>query len=382
MARASSRPSFRFSINPFRGDACSSRARCATTGENTSPDGRTAEYLGRDRFVGIRQEGWLLKAGEASEVQAIVIDTKDEVASGTEVTFRVQYRETTASRVKGAGNAYITQYNHAWVDVATCAAVSAAEPSRCAFTPEKPGYYQISASILDSKNRSYEVSTSRWAAGKGQVLWEESPGHRLDIEPEKKEYRVGETARFLVRNPFPGAKALVTIERYGVQKHWLETFEESTEVIEVQVGEDHVPGFYLSAVVTSPRVEAPPSEDDLDLGKPAFRMGYVQVPVLDPVKEIVVEVHPEKDLYKPRDKVKVELKARPRLWASTALPPDGARGRGPRRGGLRSHRWRRFLLRSLPRLLLARASRRRELQSPDAAHRHPEVREKRREPRW
>ncbi len=281
----------------------------------------SAEYLGRDRFVGIRQEGWLLKAGEASEVQAIVIDTKDEVASGTEVTFRIQYRETTASRVKGAGNAYITQYNHAWVDVATCAAVSAAEPSRCAFTPEKPGYYQISASILDSKNRSYEVSTSRWAAGKGQVLWEESPGHRLDIEPEKKEYRVGETARFLVRNPFPGAKALVTIERYGVQKHWLETFEESTEVIEVQVGEDHVPGFYLSAVVTSPRVEAPPSEDDLDLGKPAFRMGYVQVPVLDPVKEIVVEVHPEKDLYKPRDKVKVELKARPRLWASTSLPP-------------------------------------------------------------
>lgn len=281
----------------------------------------TAEYLGRDRFVGVRQEGWLLKVGESSELQAIVVDTADDVANGTDITFRIQYRETTASRVKGAGNAYITQYNHEWVDVTTCAVVSGPEPSHCAFTPEKPGYYQLTASIVDSKGRPYDVSTQRWAAGKGQVLWEESPGHRLDIEPEKKEYRVGETARFLVRNPFPGAKALITIERYGVQRHWLETFEESTEVIEVQVGEDHVPGFYLSAVVTSPRVEAPPSEDDLDLGKPAFRMGYVQVPVLDPVKEIVVEVHPEKDLYKPRDKVKVELQARPRLWASTALPP-------------------------------------------------------------
>ena len=280
-----------------------------------------AEYLGRDRFVGIRQEGWLLKAGEPSEMQAIVVDTADEVASGTDVTFRVQYRETTASRVKGAGNAYLTQYNHSWVDVATCSAVSGSEPSRCGFTPEKPGYYQLTAAIVDSKGRPYEVSTNRWAAGKGQVLWEESPGHRLDIEPEKKEYRVGETARFLVRNPFPGAKALVTVERYGVQRHWVETFEESTEVIEVLVEEDHVPGFYLSAVVTSPRVEAQPSEDDLDLGKPAFRMGYVQVPVLDPVKEIVVEVRPEKELYKPRDKVKVEIQARPRLWAGAALPP-------------------------------------------------------------
>ncbi|MGH9391169.1 MAG: large extracellular alpha-helical protein, partial [Vicinamibacteria bacterium] len=171
----------------------------------------TAEYLGRDRFVGIRQEGWLLKAGEPSELQAIVLDTADDVASGTDITFRIQYRETTASRVKGAGNAYITQYNHEWVDVATCAAVSTPEPSRCGFTPEKPVYYQLTASVVDSKGRPYDVSTERWAAGKGQVLWEESPGHRLDIEPEKKEYRVGETARFLVRNPFPGAKALITI---------------------------------------------------------------------------------------------------------------------------------------------------------------------------
>jgi hypothetical protein len=281
----------------------------------------SAEYLGRDRFVGIRQEGWLLKVGEPSEVEAIVIDTRDVVAAGTEIALRIQYRETTASRVKGAGNAYITQYNHEWVDVATCSAVSGPEPSRCGFTPEKPGSYRLSAAIVDSKGRPYEIAIGRWAAGKGRILWEESPGHRLDIEPEKKEYRVGETARFLVRNPFPGAKALLTIERYGVQRHWIETFDESTEVIEVEVEEDHVPGFYLSAVVTSPRVEAPPSEDDVDLGKPAFRMGYVQVPVVDPAKEIVVDVRPEKDLYEPRDKVKVEVKARPRLWASTSPPP-------------------------------------------------------------
>jgi uncharacterized protein YfaS (alpha-2-macroglobulin family) len=281
----------------------------------------TADYLGRDRYVGIRSEGWLLQAGEGSEVMALVLDGKDEIATGVEITFRIQYRETTASRVKGAGNAYITQYNHQWVDVATCTEASSAEASRCRFTPEKPGLYRLTAAIVDSKDRPYEVSTSRWAQGKGQVLWEESPGHRLDVEPEKPEYRVGEKARFLVRNPFPGAKALLTIERYGVQKHWIEVLEESSELIEIEVTEDHVPGFYFSAVVTSPRVEAPLGDDDVDLGKPAFRMGYVQVPVRDPAKEITVEVHSDRDLYKPRDKVKVDFKARPRLWASTALPP-------------------------------------------------------------
>jgi alpha-2-macroglobulin len=281
----------------------------------------SAEYMGRDRFVGLRNDGWLLHVGESSDFLAIVLDTEDKVQTGTEITFRVQYREVTAARVKGAGNAYITQYNEEWLDVTTCAAVSTEEPSSCRFTPDRPGLYRLSASIADSNGRAEDVALDRWAAGKGQVVWEESPGNRLDIEPEKTEYRVGDKARFLVKNPFPGAKALVTVERYGVQRHWIETLAESTAVIEVDVGEDQVPGFYLSVVVMSPRVEAPLGEDEVDLGKPAFRMGYVQVPVRDPVKEIALEVHPERDLYKPRDKVKVTLQAKPRLWAGTKLPP-------------------------------------------------------------
>ena len=280
-----------------------------------------AGYFGRDRFIGIHYDGWLLEAGEPTEVRAIVLDTEDAVVPGVDITFRIQRRETTASRVKGAGNAYVTQYNHRWVDVETCTVASADDPVPCAFTPDRPGRYNLSASIVDTKGRSNEVVLSRWARGPGRVLWEGPPTHTLDIEAEKNEYRVGDTARFLIRNPFPGALALLTTERYGVQHHWLETLEDSTAVIEVDITEDHVPGFYFSATVTSPRVEAPLGEGDVDLGKPAFRMGYVQVPVKDPVKEMIVNVIPASDLYKPRDTVRVELEARPRLWAGATLPP-------------------------------------------------------------
>ncbi len=281
----------------------------------------SADYMGRDRFVGLRNEGWLLHVGESSELEGIVVDTDDQIVTGTEITFRVLYREVTAARVKGAGNAYITQYNEQWLDVTTCTAASSEEASSCLFTPDRPGLYRLSASITDTKGRPYDVSLDWWAAGKGQVVWEESPGHRLDIEPEKTEYHVGDKARFLVKNPFPGARALVTIERYGVQRHWIEVLPESTAVIEVDVTQEQVPGFYFSVVVMSPRVEAPLGDGEVDLGKPAFRMGYVQVPVRDPVKEIELDVRPERDLYKPRDRVKVTLQAKPRQWAGTKLPP-------------------------------------------------------------
>ena len=281
----------------------------------------TAAYLGANRFVGLRTEGWLLQAGEPSELEAIVVDESDEIAAGAELTLRVRYLETTASRVKGAGNAYITQYNHVWKDVTSCDLVSEAEPVVCRFTPDQPGRYALSAKVVDAEGRGYEVSMDRWAQGKGRVLWEESPGFGLEIQPEKAEYRVGDRARFLVKNPFPGARALVSVERYGVQRHWVQVLEDSSAVIELDVSEDHVPGFYFSVIVTSPRVEAPLGEGEVDLGKPAFRMGYVQVPVRDPVKEILVDVTTDRDLYQPRETVKVELTARPRQWASTEPPP-------------------------------------------------------------
>ena len=231
--------------------------------------------------------------------------------AGVEVTTTIQYRETKASRVKGAGNAYLTRYVHSWVSAGSCTTTSADEPVACRFTPEKPGLYQVTHFILDGERRGHSTSMMRWSQGKGEVLWETSPGHQLSIIADKAEYKVGDTARFLIQNPFPGARALFTLERIGVQKSWTRVLENSAEVVEVEIGPDQLPGFYFSAVVTSPRVEAPLGHGEVDLGKPAFRMGYAQVPVRDPAKELTVAITPEREVYRPRDRVKVDLEVTP-----------------------------------------------------------------------
>lgn len=271
-----------------------------------------ATYAGRDRYVGIRQPDWVLEAGKPSEIQAVVVDETGHLVAGTEVAFRAEYRETTASRVKGAGNAYLTQYDHKWVEITRCEEASTQDPLSCPLTPEKPGRYRFTAEVTDTLGRKHASSLQRWSIGKGQFLWEEPPGHHLPVEPEKEEYRVGDTARFLIRNPFPGAQALFTIERIGVQQSWTRVLENSSELIELEVTPDHLPGFYFSVTVTSPRVEAPLGEGQVDLGKPAYRMGYVRVPVRDPYKEIEVDIQPERETYRPREVVHVDLTARPR----------------------------------------------------------------------
>ena len=136
----------------------------------------------------------------------------------------------------------------------------------------------------------------------------------LSVIPEKPAYKVGDHARYLIKNPFPGAKALITIERFGVIKHWVQTLVGNTPVIDFKIEPDFVPGYYLSVVVVSPRVAPVPGASPLDsggvdLGRPTYRIGYLKVPVTDPVKTLDVQIRSDRPSYKPRDTVKLRLNA-------------------------------------------------------------------------
>lgn len=278
----------------------------------------SAAFAGRDRYVGLRRDGWLLHEDEPAFVDAAVVDAAGEAVRDTPVQVKVEREEVTAARVKGAGNAFITRYNREWVAAASCELELEQASARCEFTPEAPGRYRITASVTDTQGRAHSSQLYQWAAGKGQVLWPETAGNRLEIEPEQESYGVGDTARYLVRNPFPGAEALVTVERYGVLTQWVQRLEGSTPIIEVPIEPDYLPGFYLSVVVNSPRVQAPPGEGGVDLGRPSFRMGYVTTQVVDPYKQIEATASAERDSYRPRERVKVNIHAQPAAGASDA----------------------------------------------------------------
>jgi len=272
----------------------------------------TAGYAGRDRYVGLRSPAWVMNEDQAAAVDLLVVDALGKPRDGAPIQVKVERQVTKSARVKGAGNAYLTHYTHQWVEIAQCEVKSALQPVQCEFTPQDPGSHRITATIQDSRSRPHRSEIYQWVVGKGRVVWQERPDNSLEIIAEKSSYRVGDKARYLVKNPFPGARALVSVERYGVLQSWLETLDSGTPIIEFDVKKDFLPGFYLSVVVMSPRVEVPPGDRRVDLGKPAFRMGYVNVPVADSFKEIRVQVEPGRDTYKPRERVQVKLTATPR----------------------------------------------------------------------
>ncbi len=269
-----------------------------------------ADYFGVNRLVGLRIPEWANSVNKPAKIEYIVSDTKGQPAQGIGVTLTVEHEVVHAAKVKGAGNAYITNIVTNWEKVAECHGKSAGEASLCEFTPKKTGNYRAIATIEDTEGRNHSTKTSLWVTGKDYVQWNQESDYYLPITPEKQKYNIGDTARFMLKNPLPDSYALVTIERYGVLDSFIQKLDISAPVIEFPIKPDYMPGFYLSVTAVSPRVDKPLEIGQVDMGKPTFRMGYLKVDVTDKFKEIKVTAKTDRDVYKPREKVKLSLSAK------------------------------------------------------------------------
>src|SRR3546814_8529290 len=122
----------------------------------------------------------------------------------------------------------ITRYVQQWQRVATCKGRSQVDGDHCHFTPDAAGELRATAMTQDSAGRLHESTAWIYAQGRDAVLWEDRPDFSLDIRIDKAKYKVSDVAHLFVKNPYPGATALITVERYGV----LERSEEQTSELQ------------------------------------------------------------------------------------------------------------------------------------------------------
>lgn len=281
---------------------------------------KMVDYIGGNRLVGLRQKQWIYTVKKPAVIETMVVDEKGSPVSGT-VDIKVEKKDTSVAKVKTAGNVYKTNANHEWKEVAKQSLKTTLEANSYQFVPETAGVYRITATTQDNKQRVHHCELEVYVTGSDFVVWGEENDTYLPIIPEKSNYQVGETARFLIKNPYPHSKALITVERFGVMDTFVQDLDSNSPIIEIPVKPDYLPNFYVSVTAFSPRVDQTPvAMGQLDLSKPTFRIGYAKINVKDHYKEIVVTAKAEKEIYKPRDKVKVEFTAALKHPSTTAEP--------------------------------------------------------------
>jgi len=177
----------------------------------------------------------------------------------------------------------------------------------CKLVPDSAGFYIVKAESDDSRGRHVLSTISTYVTGPDYIGWWRYDHDRIDLIPEKPSYKLGENLRVLVKSPYDRARALITVERHGILYREERELVGGAQVIELPLSNKaYAPGVYLSVVLIQGRV-GDKIENNVDLGKPSFKMGMIAVPVEDAGTRLQVTTSTKKPQYKPGDTVTAEL---------------------------------------------------------------------------
>lgn len=152
------------------------------------------------------------------------------------------------------------------------------------FTPDRVGYFEISAKAKDSRDNLIMGSAWFYAAENSDSQWIQ-PGS-LNMKSDKKFYEYGDTVKLMVTSPVKGVTALFTLEADGVYETKLVKLEGPVNVIEFKAEQRFAPNVYATISFWKDRNFYEANEK-------------IIIPAKD--KFVNVKVHSNKEKYQPRE---------------------------------------------------------------------------------
>ena len=225
--------------------------------------------------VGLKADSWALSKDKV-KFQVVALDLAGKPLKGVALKLDLFERRTFSHRKRLIGGFYAYESGTEVKRVRTVCNGQSDDKGRlfCEFASPVSGEIVVEASARDAARNLAAANTSVWVAGSGDWWFEVSNDDRMDVLPEKKRYEPGETAVFQVRMPFRKASALVTIEREGVMDAFVTELSGKSPTVEVPIRGNHAPNIFVSVLAVRGRVADVQPTALVDLGKPAFKMGW------------------------------------------------------------------------------------------------------------
>src|SRR5262249_41486609 len=107
------------------------------------------------------------------------------------------------------------------------------------------GRYRVTASITDAKGRRNETELSLWVAGGKRPTERELTKEKIELIPDRKEYKPGDTAEILIQSPFDQAEGVVTFRREGLLSHERFTINGATHTLRIPIKDEYTPNLHV-----------------------------------------------------------------------------------------------------------------------------------------
>ena len=269
---------------------------------------RPAEYE-----VVAKAKEWLVEAGRPLEI-VYAVKSAEGTPADREVAVRLVRRSWSHVQQRTAGHGW----SYTWEKHDDLVAAGFADGGRWIGVPQEPGSHVVEMRVMDDAGRESLASVEVDVVGPGEGAWYPRNDLTVALVPDRERYRVGDTARVLVKNAPAGSRALVTLEREGVnESRWIEV-PTGAPVIEVPIRAEHLPNIHMGIVLLRGRTGDDRGPDGEDRGRPCFRFGYATLEVDASGERLPVEVTTVRDAL-PGSEVTVEIATAPRAEVALAV---------------------------------------------------------------
>ncbi|MBW3670730.1 MAG: Ig-like domain-containing protein, partial [Acidobacteria bacterium] len=261
-------------------------------------------------YIGFKPAPYFVRAEDGIETEVIAVSPDGSMVGGVDVQLKLtQIQWHSVRRGEGSGF-YQWETERREVDRGSWTVTSSDRPVPIAIPIPEGGYYLLTATAADGEGRSTISWDSFYALGAGYTAWQRFDHNRIELVPERVTYRPGDTARIMIQSPWETATGLLTVEREGVKSYERFELTSTQQTVEVPITEEQIPNTYVSVLLIKGRSSDQLDEEGADPGKPAFRLGYVELEVVDDLKRLNVEVSADREEFRPATAATISVEVR------------------------------------------------------------------------
>lgn len=270
------------------------------------------EFFTQEVFFGMKQMPYYLSMGQPVNVPLVAINADRKPINGeTAEIILIRHDYKTVLVQSGSYFRYKSEHEEIIKDQRNV--VINGTQTNYTFSPQESGSYELR---ISAPNTGSYVSQQFYVYSYGTASYSSfevnNEGH-IDIEPDKKSYKVGETAKVLLKTPFSG-KVLVTVEGKKVLKYFYEKTDKRALSVDIPLIDEYVPNVYITATLFREHTES-----DLPL---TVAHGFAPLMVENPKNTIPVTITANAKS-ESRTKQKVSVKAAPNSLVSVAVVDEG-----------------------------------------------------------
>jgi alpha-2-macroglobulin len=254
-------------------------------------------------YVGIRSSRLFVQKGEPIIVESIVSDLDGKLIANREIRMRAALIDWVFE--KG-------EYREQETNPQDCIIKSGNDPVKCRFETKEGGVYRITASVIDDRERRNESEMTVWVPGGKQPPRRDLAQEKVELIPDRKDYRSGETAEILVQAPFFPAEGVVTLRHSGLAKSEHFTMSSTSHTLKIPISDDLVPNVHvqIDLVGASSRTDSEGKPYAKLPKRPAFATGTLDLSVPPAKRKLAVTATPRDKETEPGAETYVDVELR------------------------------------------------------------------------